>query len=217
MANTSHELRTPLHGIMNIAISLAEREKETIGKQSSEDLNLLITVSRRMSHLLNDLLDVVRLQEKQIQLQPSRVSLVSVVNGVFDIVKFMTDGGSVQLKMNIPDNLPAVQADEKRLVQILLNLIHNAIKYTEKGSVTVSAFTVGSKLTITVTDTGIGMDPETLKRIFLPYEQGNQGLNDAKGIGLGLSISKELVELHGGELSVESHTGKERLLNSHSR
>lgn len=208
LANTSHELRTPLHGIMNIAISLAEREKETLGKQSSEDLNLLITVSRRMSHLLNDLLDAVRLQEKQIQLQPSRVSLVSVVNGVFDIVKFMTDGAPVQLKMNIPNTIPAVQADEKRLVQILLNLIHNAIKYTEKGSVTVSAFTKGSKMTITVTDTGIGMDPQTLNRIFLPYEQGNQGLNDAKGIGLGLSISKELVELHDGELTVESELGK---------
>lgn len=207
LANTSHELRTPLHGIMNIAISLAEREKETLSKQSSEDLNLLITVSRRMSHLLNDLLDVVRLQEKQIQLQPTQVSLVSVVHGVFDIVKFMTEGTAVRLQMKFPDSLPAVKADEKRLVQILLNLIHNAIKYTEKGTITVSAAADSSKMTITVSDTGIGMDAETIKRIFLPYEQGNQGLNDAKGIGLGLSISKELVELHGGEMSVKSVEG----------
>lgn len=209
LANTSHELRTPLHGITNIAISLAEREKETLSKQSNEDLDLLVKVSYQMSHLLNDLLDITHLIEKRIQLYPSRTSFISVVNGVFDLLKFMMEGSSVQLKADIPNSLPAVHADEKRLFQIVLNLVHNAIKYTENGEITVTAYPEGSGVTIQVTDTGIGMDQETIKRIFLPYEQGEQGLNDARGIGLGLSISKELVELHGGELTVisEKHIG----------
>jgi len=208
LANTSHELRTPLHGILNISIALAEREKETLGKQSNEDLNLLITISRRMSHLINDLLDAILLQEKRIQLQTSSVSLVSVVNGVFGLLKYMTEGKPVRLMMNIPDSLPAVQADEKRLSQILINLVHNAMKYTEKGSITVSAVADGSTMTIIVSDTGVGMDQETMKRVFLRYEQGDQGLNEAQGIGLGLNISRELVELHGGELAVSSEPGK---------
>lgn len=208
LANTSHELRTPLHGILNISIGLAEREKEKLSKQSNEDLSLLITISRRMSYLINDLLDAILLQEKRIQLQTSSVSLVSVVKGVFGLLKYMTEGKPVRLMMNIPDSLPVVQADEKRLSQVLINLVHNAIKYTEKGSITVSAVADGSTMTIMVSDTGAGMDQETIKRVFLRYEQGDQGLNEAQGIGLGLNISKELVELHGGELTVSSEPGK---------
>ncbi|MEN1986073.1 hybrid sensor histidine kinase/response regulator [Paenibacillus hubeiensis] len=208
LANTSHELRTPLHGILNISIGLAEREKEKLSKQSNEDLNLLITISRRMSYLINDLLDAILLQEKRIQLQTSSVSLVSVVKGVFGLLKYMTEGKPVRLIMDIPDSLPVVQADEKRLSQVFINLVHNAIKYTEKGSITVSAVANGSTMTVMVSDTGVGMDQETMQRVFLRYEQGDQGLNEAQGIGLGLNISRELVELHGGELTVSSEPGK---------
>ncbi|MCZ4142840.1 hypothetical protein BZG17_34165, partial [Escherichia coli] len=113
------------------------------------------------------------------------------VKGVFGLLKYMTEGKPVRLMMNIPDSLPVVQADEKRLSQIFINLVHNAIKYTEKGSITVSAVADGSTMTIMVSDTGVGMDQETMKRVFLRYEQGEQGLNEAQGIGLGLNISKE--------------------------
>ncbi|MGO4786083.1 ATP-binding protein [Paenibacillus sp. 2KB_20] len=210
LAQTSHELRTPLHGIMNIAQSVTDREQHHMDSRSAEDMNLLIKVGRQMSHLLNDLLDAVRLREKRIILHAEPLSLPSVVNGVIDILKYLVEGKAVELKMNldISEALPLVMADEKRLVQILMNVLHNAIKHTEEGIIAVSAIAKNGQMIIEVTDTGTGMDQETQQRVFLPYEQGDPGYGDTNGIGLGLSISRELVELHGGSMTVHSEVGK---------
>ncbi|WP_238177790.1 ATP-binding protein [Paenibacillus contaminans] len=208
LANTSHELRTPLHGIMNIAQNLAIKEEGKLHESSRKNLELLITISRRMSHLLGDLLDVIRLQEHRIILQREPVAIPSIVPGVIGMLTYLIKGKPVQLKMNIPDSMPLVMADEKRLVQILNNLVHNALKFTEEGSVTVSADVKNGFAMIHVTDTGIGIDEETMERVFLPYEQGAQGVRDGRGIGLGLSICRQLVELHGGSLSIRSEAGK---------
>ncbi|MHA6533436.1 hybrid sensor histidine kinase/response regulator [Paenibacillus sp. BAC0078] len=208
LANTSHELRTPLHGIINIAQTIAAKEQAVMGHKSVQDIELLITISRRMSHLLNDLLDVTRLQDKRIMLQQEPLSVQSLVSGVIDMFEFMTEGRALTLKNDIADSLPPVFADEKRLVQILFNLLHNAVKYTNEGSITVSAGTQGQQMSVHVADTGAGMDQATQARIFEPYEQGQQGINDGGGIGLGLSICKQLVELHGGTLTVTSEPGQ---------
>ncbi|MED0896791.1 ATP-binding protein, partial [Aneurinibacillus migulanus] len=108
----------------------------------------------------------------------------------------------------IAESMPPVLADEKRLVQILFNLLHNALKYTEEGTITMSVEIQNGQAVIHVSDTGAGMDEETQARIFLPYEQGSHGITDGRGLGLGLSICKQLVELHGGELTVHSEPGK---------
>ncbi|MCD9023346.1 hybrid sensor histidine kinase/response regulator [Cohnella silvisoli] len=209
LANTSHELRTPLHGIMNIAQNIAAKEKHAMDVKSSEDMELLITISRRMSHTLNDLLDVVRLKEQRIVLQKKPVSIPSVVTGVFDMLKFMAEGKPVMLIKDMEESMTPVMADEKRLVQILFNLLHNALKYTDEGNITVTAeIENGQALLIHVSDTGAGMDKETQERVFTPYEQGPHGMSDGGGIGLGLSICKQLVELHGGQITVRSEAGK---------
>ncbi len=208
LAHTSHELRTPLHGIMNIAQSVVTSEGHVMNKRSTEDMELLITISRRMSHLLDDLLDVVRLQDKHIKLKKEPLRLQPVASGVISMLKHIVDGKSIEVKMDIPDSLPPVLADEKRLIQILFNLLHNALKYTEEGTVVISAKAKKGYAVIQVSDTGIGMDVETQKRIFLPYEQGSHGMSEGGGIGLGLSICKQLVELHNGELTVQSERGK---------
>jgi len=207
LANTSHELRTPLHGMMSMASSILEREKPMLGERSITEMELLVTVGRRMSHLLDDLLDVVRLQEKRILLHKEQLSVASIASGVTAMLRFMTEGRPVRLVNDISDPLPHVMADEKRLVQILFNLLHNALKFTDKGTVTISAAAEHRKVVIRISDTGAGMDEETLRRVFLPYEQGTPGMNEEGGIGLGLSISKQLVELHGGELTVRSEPG----------
>jgi len=207
LANTSHELRTPLHGIMNIARNVLDREKPALGEQSAADLELLIMVGRRMSHLLDDLLDVARLQEKRISLRQEPLSIAPIASGVAAMIRFMAEGKPVRLEIDIPDSLPPVLADEKRLVQILLNLLHNALKFTDEGTVRISAKTQNGQVVIRVSDTGAGMDEETRQRIFFPYEQGARGMNEVGGIGLGLSICKQLVELHGGELTVDSKAG----------
>lgn len=208
LAHTSHELRTPLHGILNIAQTVVNNEKHVMGGRSTQDMELLITISRRMSHLLDDLLDVVRLQDKHIMLQKKPVHIQSVVSGIISMLTYLVEGKPVQLKMDIPESIPPILADEKRLVQILFNLVHNALKFTEEGAVVVSAKSVDGQVAIYVSDTGIGMDEHTKTRIFLPYEQGAQATNDGGGIGLGLAICTQLVELHDSELSVDSEPGK---------
>ncbi|SFM17796.1 Sensor histidine kinase YesM [Paenibacillus sp. 1_12] len=205
LANTSHELRTPLHGIMNIAQSVLTRKKHILDEQSQADMELLIMVSRRMSLMLNDLLDVVRLQDKRITVHMTAVQVQSLAAGVLDMLRFLTDGTKVELRMNIKKDVPFILADEERLVQILINLVHNAIKFTEEGTVELVAEQGNGHVWIHVRDTGSGMDEAMQKRVFKRYEQGAFGQG---GIGLGLSICKDLVELHGSELMVQSQPGQ---------
>ncbi|MFC5402632.1 ATP-binding protein [Cohnella soli] len=209
LANTSHELRTPLHGMMNIAQTVVAKERSNMGEKSLKDMEMLITVSRRMSYLLGDLLDVTRLQEHRIALNQEPLRIQSIVPGVAGMLEYMLVDKPVRLIADIDQSLPPVMADEQRLVQILYNLLHNAIKYTEEGTITVSAFASrDGRLVVQLADTGVGMDEETVSRVFLPYEQGTYGISDGRGIGLGLSICKQLVELHGGKLIVQSEPGK---------
>jgi two-component system sensor histidine kinase ChiS len=208
LANTSHELRTPLHGILSIAQTILANEQSAIQGKSYKDMELLVTISRRMSYMLDDLLDVVRLQDKRILLRQESLSIPSIVPAVMDMLAYMTEGKPIQMQMQIAQSTPPVWADEKRLVQILFNLLHNALKYTDEGFVRVTAEAGKDKLIIRVSDSGAGMDKETQERVFLPYEQGLYGISDGGGIGLGLSICKHLVELHGGELFVQSEPGK---------
>jgi len=207
LAQTAHELRTPLHGVIAIAQAVLNEERQSLRPQSAADMELLLTVGRRMSQLINGLLDVARLREKRIQLQPERLLLQSVAPGVFSMLAYLAeDKPLLKLRMDVPESFPPVYADEKRVVQFLFNLLHNAIKYTEAGSIVLSAETDGAMAVVHVADTGIGMDRETQERVFRPYEQGTSRIDG--GIGLGLSISKQLTELHGGRLSVRSEPGR---------
>lgn len=208
LANTSHELRTPLHGIMNIAQAVAAAERETMKPNNLKDLELLVTISRRMSHMLNDLLDLSQLKENRIVLRPEPLRVQAVATGVIDMMRFMAEGKPLRLVMAIAPTFPPVEADEKRLVQILSNLLHNAIKFTHEGTIAISAEAKGGRGFIHVADSGIGMDEETQTRAFRPYEQGAPGIMAGGGIGLGLSICKQLAELHGGRLSVRSVPGE---------
>ncbi len=207
LANTSHELRTPLHGILNIAQTILRKEKHLLSESSVKDLDLLVQISSRMSYLIEDLLDITQLQEKKIYLNKDAVMLQSVVPGTVAMLQYLVANKPVQLQIQIPSGLPSIYADEKRLVQILFNLLHNAIKYTDEGTIIIQAEQINEHIIITVSDTGHGMDALTLARIFSPYEQGALGMSHS-GIGLGLSISKQLVELHDSELLAISEEGK---------
>ena len=207
LANTSHELRTPLHGIMNIAQAVVDKERDVMREQSRKDMELLVTLSRRMSHMVGDLLDTVRLQERRVVLQREPVLLQSAAAGVMDMLSFMLEDRPVELRMNIKAEFPAVYADEKRMVQILFNLLHNALKYTDRGAITVNAELDNGQALLTIADTGEGISPELQQRIFGRYEQGAPGMSSG-GIGLGLHIVHQLVDLHEGEISVCSKPGE---------
>lgn len=202
---TSHELRNPLHGMINIAQTVIDSAKHELDDKHKKDLELLISVGRRMSFLLNDLMDLDRLRANAIRLEMNSIRVQSVASVVLDMLQFMTDGKKIRLFNEIPDGFPAVKADENRLLQILFNLLHNAVKYTHEGSVSISAELRDGMAHIHIQDTGSGMDEETQRRIFQPYERGDADQTGAEGgLGLGLSISTQLIELHDGTLSVHS-------------
>lgn len=209
LANTSHELRNPLHSMLNIAQHLLDMEKQSGTKRSEESLEMLVSVGRRMSLTVNDLLDFSQMKESNVRLELAPLSLHQVVSGVMDLLRYMTDGKTIRFKNHIPNLFPELRADENRLIQILFNLLHNAVKHTNDGSITIDAAVKGKYANIRVMDTGQGMDEQLQKRIFLPYEQGDSSITaNGGGIGLGLSISKQLVELHGGTIDVQSVPGQ---------
>ncbi|QPQ30937.1 hybrid sensor histidine kinase/response regulator [Lysinibacillus sp. JNUCC 51] len=209
LANTSHELRNPLHGILNISKAVLERENHVLSDKSVKDIETVLSVGRRMTLMLNDLLDVMSLKENNSKLKLHTFSIHSIVSGVLDMLYVMSEGKQIQLVNQIPENFPKVVADENRVIQIVFNLLHNAVKYTNEGEVKISGHVKNGMAEIVISDTGIGIDEETIQRIFEPYEQGT--LSKAMiegGFGLGLSISKRLVELHGGTLQANSAVGK---------
>lgn len=209
LINTSHELKNPLYGIMNMTQSILDDKANPINEEHKKSLQILLQISNHMSFMLDDLLDLSRLKENKIRLQLTNVNVQSVIHGITDIIKLMVDGKPIRLHIDLPDSLPAVYADENRLIQILFNLLHNAVKYTDEGSITVRAETRYGMMCIHIEDTGVGMDEEVIPTIFDPYEQAH--MNDLRargGFGLELSICKQLVELHGGKIRVQSTVGK---------
>jgi len=209
LANTSHELRNPLHGMLNIAQSVLEAKNSPLTRQDEQSLELLVSVGKRMSLLLNDLLDLNRLASGAIELRTAAVPLQPIATGVLDMLRFMTQGKPIRLENRIPDDLPPVAADENRLIQILFNLTQNAVKFTAEGTVAVRAGVRGETAWVSVEDTGIGLDSATMSRIFRRYEQGESAASSTSGgLGLGLDICRQLVELHGGTLEAESAPGR---------
>lgn len=206
LANTSHELRNPLHGMMSIAQTMLAKQGD---KEAQNDLKLMVKIGTHMTHMLDDLLDLVKLKEKTLRLQPKPVNAYNLASGVSNMFRFMLEGKPVELAVRMPINSPLVLADETRLTQIYTNLIHNAIKFTEQGTITIDAEVVGKQLYISVTDTGIGINQDMQERVFEPYEQVDSTMTSiGGGLGLGLRICHELVSLHGGTMSVSSTIGK---------
>jgi two-component system sensor histidine kinase ChiS len=209
LATTSHELRNPLHGILSIAQSVLERAGDALDSASKRNMRLLIVIGRRMSLMLNDLIDLTRLKENAIRIKIAPLQLSTVTRGVMDMLRILTHNQPLVFRNEIPEDFPLVAADEDRLIQILFNLLRNAVKYTDEGSITIRAHMKQGQAVIEVVDTGIGIAEDQLRHIFKPYEQVDAASTNAGGgIGLGLNICKQLVELHGGMLSVRSQIGK---------
>ena len=206
LANTSHELRTPLNGIIGLSESLLDRQVESGVK---EDLSMIIASGKRLSNLVNDILDFSKLKNSELVLQQYSIDIYAAVDVVFTLSRPLTKNKDLQFVNAISRSVPLVMADENRLQQILYNLIGNAVKFTDKGIVRVSAVEEEDFLAITVEDTGLGIAAEHQERIFQSFEQGDGSTaREYGGTGLGLSVTKQLVELHGGTIRVVSELGK---------
>lgn len=209
LANTSHELKTPLNGIIGIAESLMDGVTGQLPQQTIFNLSLIVSSGRRLTQLINDLLDFSQLKHKKIALQIKPVGLREIADIVLRLSQPLVGQKSLQLINKITPDIPPVEADENRLQQILHNLVGNAIKFTESGTVEVSATVVNEQIEITVADTGIGIPSDKLNRIFESFEQGDGSIaREYGGVGLGLAVTKELVQLHGGDIRVESLVGR---------
>jgi signal transduction histidine kinase len=205
LANTSHELRTPLNGIIGLAESLIDGVSGDLPDKTKQNLYMIVTSGKRLSVLVNEILDFSQLKHKQLDLQLKSVPLREIVELVFMLSQPLIVNKSVKLINKIAADLPPALADENRLQQILHNLIGNAMKFTETGSIEVSATVDEKQLIITVADTGIGIAADKLNTIFESFEQADSGTaRKYGGTGLGLAVTKQLVELHGGKIWVKS-------------
>jgi two-component system, sensor histidine kinase ChiS len=206
LANTSHELRTPLNGIINIAFAL---QRNVTGDENKKQLSLIVDIGKRLSYLVNDILDYSRLKNNDIAMNAEAVNLKSVLDGVLGVFRHTSANRSVAIVDELPDGLPEVTADRNRLTQIFFNLVGNAVKFTDKGSVIVTARQTGDMMEICVKDTGIGIKADRLAAIFSSFEQADRSIaRRYGGTGLGLSITKQLVGLQGGQIWVKSTPGQ---------
>lgn len=207
LASSSHELRNPLQGILSITQTSLENYDTDNDEQKKKHLALTVTISKRMSKIIDHLMDFTRLKNNAIHLSIGPINIHSIVSGVFDMLRYLSDTKGITLKIDIADQMKLVMGDEERIIQVMFNLIHNAIKFTDHGIILVRISEHEKLAKIEIIDSGIGMDEETSQRIFYPYEQGEQQ-QDIEGIGLGLVICDQLLKLHESKLQVHSELGK---------
>lgn len=208
LANTSHELRTPLYGMTGLAESLIDGAEGELSEGVRTNLSMIVASGRRLSHLVNDILDFSKLRHQSLELRRGPVDLRPLTEVVLTMSRPLVGSKVLDLVNTVPADLPAADADEDRLQQILYNLVGNAIKFTESGTVEVSASRAGDLLEVRVVDTGIGIPESAQERIFDAFEQADAAVDrEHGGTGLGLAVTRQLVELHGGTIRVESAPG----------
>ncbi len=208
VANTSHELRTPLNGMMGLAQAILRRESTRLSPDSLVSLDGIIKSGQRLASLIGDLLDFSQGQRAEIPLYRGPISLREQLDLVLLILAPTLGERGLELRNTISADLPLVHADPQRLQQIFFNLIGNALKFTEKGSITVAAALRDDKITVRVIDTGMGIEPEAQAKIFEAFTQAHGGISRRYGgTGLGLAIVRELIAAHGGEVGVQSAPG----------
>jgi signal transduction histidine kinase/CheY-like chemotaxis protein len=209
LANMSHELRTPLNAIIGFSEVLLEKMFGELNDKQDEYLNDILSSGKYLLSLINDILDLSKVEAGKLELEPSVVVLKPLLEGSLVMVKERAMAHGLTLSLEVADDLDTVIGDERKLKQILFNLLSNAVKFTpDKGKVGVKATRVGDLVQIAVWDTGVGIAPQDQQRIFEEFQQVGRGLSGkTEGTGLGLTLTKKFVELHGGTIGVESTPG----------
>ena len=211
LANMSHELRTPLNAVIGFSQLIHEQAFGPIPERYVNYAGDINSSGKLLLALINDILDMSRIEAGQQKLMEEIISVDSAINDCVRMVTAKAADGNVRLIVENKGTLPALRADERALKQILLNLLSNAVKFTpEGGAVTIAAeVTKERALHIHISDTGIGIAEDVIKDLFLPFRQADASISRRfGGSGLGLAISKKLMELHGGEIAIDSHPGR---------
>ena len=209
LANMSHELRTPLNAVLGYTEMLLDGVYGDVTGEAHEILEYIQANGQHLLALINDVLDLSKIEAGQLALALDEYAVQGVIEAVASVAQPLAQTKGLDLKVGIAGDLPLGRGDERRLTQALLNLVGNAIKFTDAGSVTIAATAVGDLLELAVTDTGPGIAPTDQERIFDAFQQvDNSSTRQKGGTGLGLAISRRIVEMHGGTISVESTLGQ---------
>jgi two-component system, sensor histidine kinase LadS len=218
LANTSHELKTPLNAIISLTENIISGTEGKTNLKMDENLKYILTSGKRLNNLINDILDLSRLKNNQLELNLLPVNIKNILQIVLFSCEKLLVNKPIKIIDDIPKETPFVLADEDRLQQILFNLIGNAIKFTKKGEIRISCLydtgigayhQTNKKIIVSISDTGIGIPNDKLSDVFNSFEQIDGSIQrQYGGTGLGLTITKKLVELHGGKIWVESTFGE---------
>jgi GAF domain-containing protein len=208
LANMSHELRTPLNAILGYTELILDGIYGDAPDKMRTTLERVQSNGKHLLGLINDVLDLSKIEAGQLVLSIQDYSIKDVVHGVYSAVEPLASGKKLAFKIDVPPNLPPARGDDRRLTQVLLNLVGNAIKFTDAGEVAIKAAASNGVYTISVRDTGPGIAEADQTKIFDEFQQADSTQTKAKGgTGLGLSIAKRIIEMHGGKLWVESSPG----------
>jgi signal transduction histidine kinase len=209
LANVSHELRTPLNAIIGFTRLVLRKTEGQIPNLQTENLQKVLISAEHLLQLINGLLDLSKIEAGRMEVLPESFRLDEVIEKAASTVEPMLKDDSVRLVREIALDIPPINTDREKFEQILLNLLSNAAKFTERGEIKISAWQENGFLKVAVSDTGIGMEREALQYIFEEFRRVDvAGTRKYSGTGLGLAIVKKLVTLLGGEISVESELGK---------
>ena len=209
LASMSHELRTPLNAVIGFTGTLLMQLPGPLNEQQEQQLRTIQTSARHLLSLINDLLDLAKIESGKVELRFQPVVCQSVVVEVVSSLRAMAESKGLELRQTMPASDLVIDADRRALSQVLLNLVNNAIKYTERGAVLVELIDGTDAVTFAVSDTGIGIRHEDLGKLFEAFEQVDRSTTRRfEGAGLGLHLSRRLASLLQGDISVESEFGK---------
>ncbi len=205
LANMSHELRTPLNSIIGFSRVILKGIDGPTTPAQEEDLQSIYTNGQHLLMLINEILDMAKIEAGKMTLNFEKINLHTAVAPAHDTVRGLIDSERVNLVWNVPEDLPDLEADAIRLRQILLNLLSNAAKFTEDGEIRLRAYAADEMIHLEVEDTGIGIAPEDFDKLFMPFAQvDSSNTRTASGTGLGLPITKWLIEMHQGSINFTS-------------
>ncbi len=208
LAGTSHELRTPLSGMIGIAETLRDTKLRGCGEEVADDLSVIVSSGKRLSSMINGILDFSRLKYDTITLAFEKIDLYNILSEHLALMNPLIRGKNIVITSGIKQGEHLFFADRTRLSQILHNLIGNAVKFTLEGEIAIFAENEETMVAATIRDTGIGIPAERLDSIFDPYQQADESIaRQFGGTGLGLTITKHLIELHGGAITLNSEEG----------
>ena len=211
LARTSHELRTPLAGMIGMCESILEK-KAGLTATLIRKLEVAVSSGWRMNQLIGDITDFTNMREGKLKLERHPTNFSQIFQTMLPLVNPAIERKQLNLKAQISDNLPKINVDENRIQQVLFNLINNAIKYTQVGEIRLEAKLTDSEVLVIIEDTGIGIPKAELKTIEKDYERATN-VDNISGMGLGLSLSKHIIELHHGRLQISSHLGEGTLVS----